>query len=611
MAVASAALILAACSSNNTSSGTTTSTSASSVFNPTDFHPSWLTANINATGSPVRGGTLKLEGSTDFSAALDTGGEYETIGYEIERVFARQLVSYPGSSDITKADTVVADAATNTGTVSSDGLTYTFHLRNGLMWNTAPPRAVTSQDFVLGLKRVCDPTLAPNGNPGYYISTIKGFKDFCTPFMNMDPTSSADARAAYINGHQISGISTPDSSTIVFTLTQPASDFLYILALPFASAAPVEYLKTVPLTPGNPIYSDGPYQVSTYNVGHEIILTRNPEWKQSLDSIRHQYPDSIDVKLDLAGAAAASEVQQDMQAGTNDLSFNTIVPTSEIPSLEGPTWNPQLGTFPTPGVTNPYLVFNVQSPNNGGALGNVKVRRALEYAIDKVAMNKIYGGSSINEPVNQIIPPGAQGYVQFNDYPTSKNQGDPAKCKSLLQAAGVTNLTLKDYYRNNGNHLGVFQEVQSDFAKCGVTVTGIPIASGYYGSKGIGVKTPDGLKSGNWDITEPGWVPDWFGPENGRAVLPDIVDGALNFPGTDWGGYDNPAVDKLVTEALAAKTVSGASALWHQADVKAMADAPIIPFQTQLTALFRSARVHNALFMPFSQSFDLSQIWVS
>ncbi|HLX87048.1 MAG TPA: hypothetical protein VKR22_01100, partial [Acidimicrobiales bacterium] len=197
-----------------------------------------------------------------------------------------------------------------------------------------------------------------------------------------------------------------------------------------------------------------------------------------------------------------------------------------------------------------------------------------------------------------------------NPYPTPNHQGDPSKCKAMLHAAGVSNLVLKDYYRDNGNHPAVFQEVQSDFAKCGVTVTGIPIATGYYGSKGIGVKTPDGLKAGAWDITEPGWVPDWFGAANGRAVLPDIVDGALNFPGTDWGGYDNPAVDHLVNQALAAKSVSAASALWHQADMKAMADAPIIPFQTQLTPLFRSSRVHNAIYMAFSNSYDISQVWL-
>lgn len=619
-ALAALALVVTACSSSSnkgatgpTGGGTTTlPINNTNLFDPTTFNPSWLTSNINKTGTPpsTPTGTLKIEGSTDFSAAMDPQGEYETIGYDIERVVDRQLVAYPTSPNLVTSSSVVADAATDTGTVSSDGLTYTFHLRSGLMWNTTPPRPVTSQDFELGLKRNCDPTLSPNGNPGYYSATIAGYMGFCTPFEAMDPNSSAAARAAYINGHSISGISTPDSSTIVFTLTQRTSDFLYLLALPFASAAPIEDLKYVPLTPGNPIYSDGPMAVTNYNVGHSMTLTDNASWQQSSDPIRHQYLKEIDLKLDLSGAAAATQVQQDMQTGAADLAFNTAFPTASIAGMESPSWNPDFGTFPAPGITNPYLVFNTQSPNNGGALTKPAVRQALEYAIDKVAMGKIYGGAALNQPLNQIIGPGAQGYTQFDPYPTPNNQGDPAKCQSLLAAAGVHNLTLKDYYRDSGNHPAIFQEVQSDFKKCGVTVVGTPIPSGYYGSKGIGVTSPTGLKAGKWDITEPGWVPDWFGPGNGRAVLPDIVDGATNFPGTDWGGYDNPTVDSLVTQAESATSKSAADALWHQADQTAMADAPIIPFQTQLTPLFHSSRLHNAVYLPFANQYDLANLWI-
>ena len=611
-----AAVAVVACGSTS-SSPTASGSSGSDLFNPTNFNTStvsWLGANQNASGTPVMGGTLKVEGSTDLSAAADPQAEYETIAFGLERTYTRQLISYPSSSDFNKAVSLVPDAAAAMPTVSSDGLTYTFTMRSGLMWNTTPPRPVTSQDFARGILRNCDPTLSPNGNPGYYISTIAGFKDFCTAFEGQDPSESPAARAATINAGMtsVSGIKTPDSNTIVFTLTQPATDFTSILALPFASAAPVEYLKYTPLAPGNIIYSDGPYAITTYNIGHEIVLTRNAAWSASSDQIRHQYVNEIDVKLDLAGSAAATEVQQDMAAGTSDLSWNTDVPPADVQGLESPTWNPGLGTFPAPGTTNPYLVFNVQSPNNSGALGNIKVRQALEYAVDKVALGKIYGGATLNQPLNQVIGPGAEGYVQFNDYATKNNQGNPAKCKSLLAAAGyASGLTLKDFYRNSGNHPAVFQEIQSDFQKCGVTVVGTPIATGYYGSSGIGVTSPDGLKAGHWDITEPGWVPDWFGPTNGRATLADILDGALSFPGSDWGGFDDPAVDALITQAESATSISQASSLWHQADQQVMKDAAFVPFQTQLTPLFHSTRVHNAIYQPFSEGYDYTQIWLS
>src|ERR1700694_1807521 len=443
--VAFAAVAVAACGSASTTAPT--GSAAADLFNPTNFDTStvsWLAANQNASGTPVMGGTLKIEGSSDLSAAADPQAEYETTGFGLERAYTRQLVEYPASTNFNKAVTLVADAATAMPTVSSDGLTYTFTLRSGLMWNTNPPRAVTSQDFQRGVLRNCDPTLSPNGNPGYYVSTIAGFKAFCTAFEGSNPSETPAARAKFINDGMtgVSGIKTPDASTIVFTLTQPATDFPAILSLPFASAAPVEYLNYTPLAPGNVLYSGGPYAITTYNVGHEIILTKNATWTQSNDPIRHQYLNEIDVKVDLAGSAAQTEVQQDMSAATADLAWNTGVPTASIQGLESPTWDPRLGTFPAPGVTNPYLVFNVQSPNNSSALGNVKVRQALEYAIDKVAIAKIYGGLSLNQPLNQVIGPGAEGYQQFNLYPNNNDLGDPAKCKSLLEAGGVADGSL-------------------------------------------------------------------------------------------------------------------------------------------------------------------------
>ena len=470
--IGASAVVLAACSSGPSPTpppSTTPSSCTEGVsFDPADFHPCWLAANVNA-GTPVSGGTLKLEGDEDVSAFLDPQGEYSPWGTTVERAFTRQLVSYPASTNLVISESIAPDVASvvptaANGGISADGLTYTFHIKSGVMWNTSPARQVTSQDFKRGIERTCDPTLAMDGNPAYYTATIAGFLAFCTPFEAMDPASSPTARAAYINGHDVSGIQTPDSSTIVFTLTQPATDFLNILALPFASAAPVEDLSYVPASPSiplysasNPSYSDGPYQISNYViakdssgdwVGQEIDLDHNPAWSQSSDAIRHDYVAKIDIKLDMTGSGVPEEVQDDLITGVADLEWDTQVPTQDVGTLTNPAWNHQYGAFPSPGNTKQYLLFNVLSPNNNGALGNVKVRQALEYAIDKVAINEISGGSLLNEPLNQVIGPGAEGYVPFNDYPTKGNQGDSSKCRSLLAAAGYPDgLTLKDSYR--------------------------------------------------------------------------------------------------------------------------------------------------------------------
>ncbi len=210
------------------------------------------------------------------------------------------------------------------------------------------------------------------------------------------------------------------------------------------------------------------------------------------------------------------------------------------------------------------------------------------------------------------IGPGAEGYVPFNDYPTPRSAGDPAKCQTLLQQAGFAGLTLKDIYKADLPLSGeAFQAVQSDFGKCGVTVVGIPVRDSAQYGRQIYRASADYLKTGAWDLTHStGWGPDWYGPRNGRAILPDLFDGALSFPGSDIGGYDDRAVDTLVNKAESALTLSQATSYWHQADEQVMADAAFIPLQTSLVATFRSARVHNAIYSP-GVGYDITQIWLS
>ena len=579
------AISLAACGSSGTGGGSIGTTS----------------------GSPVTGGTLKLLGSSDVDH-LDTASAYYTASYTLERTFARQLFSYPATTDTTAANTPVPDVATEmptaaNGGVSADGKTYTIHLRSGVMWDTSPARAVTAQDFVLGLKRLCNP-VSPVGAPGYYENTIAGMKAYCDGFAKVPGTVAA--MTAYINGHSIAGVTAPDAQTIVFKLLQPASDFVNVLAMPFASAAPQEYLKYLPDSAPfrQHTISDGPYQIAGYTANQSITLNKNPAWTQASDPIRHQYVDHITI----TEGQDAGPVQQQIQAGTADLQWDTVVPTASIPALQAAD-DARLGVYPALD-TNPYLVFNLQSPTSGGALKNVKVRQAIEYAIDKTAIGQVYGGPALNTPLNQVIPPGNVGYQPFDLYPTANSGGDAATCKSMLAAAGYPHgITLTDVYRNAGNHPAVAQDIQADLKACGITDKLVPVNQGdYYGKY---LNSPAAAQRGVWDISEPGWVPDWYG-NNGRAVIEPLFDGRNYGPNSvDYGDYNNPDVNALIDKALAAPDQATAATYWHQADMQIMKDAAIVPFQTQKTALFRSTRVHNAIFLPFSQAYDLTQVWLS
>ena len=112
---------------------------------------------------------------------------------------------------------------------------------------------MTADDFIREFKAFFNP-VSPVGNPGYYTSTIAGL----TAYANAETAFFANAKkepptaaniAAFQNSHTISGIKAVNSSTLQFTLTSPASDFIYMLAMPFASARPVEYDSYVPNSP--------------------------------------------------------------------------------------------------------------------------------------------------------------------------------------------------------------------------------------------------------------------------------------------------------------------------------------------------------------------------
>jgi len=560
-----------------------------------------------SSNTPVQGGTLKLLGASDVDH-LDTASAYYTTSYTLERAFTRQLFSYPASTDLTTSITPVADAAAeiptmSNGGISADGKTYTIHLRSGLMWNSKPARAVTAGDFLLGLKRLCNP-VSPVGAPSYYTSTITAMKQYCDGFAKVSGTSSAIAQ--YIQSHDISGVSAANDTTLVFKLTEPASDFLNILALPFASAAPKEYLSYSPDGAAfrQHTLSDGPYEIVKYVPNKEIDLDRNPAWSQSSDPIRHQYVDKIQITQ---GQTDPGTVQQQIQAGTSDMEWDTVVPTADIPKLQAAK-DSRLGIYP--GLdTNPFLDLNFQSPNNGGAMKKLQVRQAIEYAIDKVALGKIYGGAALNTPLNQVIPPGNVGYQQFDLYPTPNSAGDPAKCKQLLTQAGYPNgLKLNYVYRNAGNHPAVTQSVQADLQRCGISVKLIPqTPADFYGKY---LATSSAARRGLWDIAAPGWVPDWYG-NNGRAILAPLFDGRTYGPNSvDYGDYNDPVVNGLIDKALAQSDANKAGSFWHQADMQIMKDAGFVPFQTQKTAVFHSSRVRNTIFFPFAQNYDITQIWL-
>jgi len=164
-------------------------------------------------------------------------------------------------------------------------------------------------------------------------------------------------------------------------------------------------------------------------------------------------------------------------AGPHRGSFRgTPTTPADVQGLENPTWNAQLGTFPAPGTTNPPTVFNVPEPEQHGALGNVKVRQALEYAIDK-GLSGRSTVAAIPQPAPQSSDrTSAEGFVLFNGLPHRPTTRATWQVQVRSSRRGYPNgITLKGLLpATAATQPGRLPGVQSDFQKCGVTVVGTP-----------------------------------------------------------------------------------------------------------------------------------------
>lgn len=575
---------------------------------------------------PVSGGTLRLVAASGF-AHLDTVAAYYTADYILERAYARQLLAYPyaapsaiGSASWNKSVTPAADIATvvpstANGGISSDGLTYTFHIKPGVMWNSSPPRQVTASDFIREFKAFYNP-VQPVGAPFYYNATIAGLTAYDNAetkyFASKAHKPTATNIANFQNTHTISGISAPNSSTLQIKLMHPAADFLFMMAMPFASARPTEYDAYVPASAqfNQHVMSDGPYQITSVLPGKSLTMTRNPAWKQSADPIRHQYVSKITLTI---GVASAQTQLADEKANTYDLVQDVGFEPTAIPQMLA-SKDPKFHIWPW-SDTVPYLVFNLRSPDAKGAMANVKVRQAFEFGINKVAVQKAYGGPNVAKIINGVIPPGNVGYVNSNMYPDNGGNGNVTQCKALLKQAGYPHgVTLTGLYINDSVNTQVFSAIQASLKSCGINLSSKPEpASSYFTDLG---NAPTNNKAGQWDVgTSAGWIPDWFG-NNGRTFIPAFFQTNCVVNTINYGCYNSPQMNSLIKKAEAAPSISAAGSFWHQADVLAMKDAVIVPLLSQQFPYYSSTRVHNAgatavAMQPNIGGPDITNVWLS
>ena len=371
------ALIASACGS----SGKKTSTSGSGG----------TTSGTASGGKTFANFRLAYDTGIDY---LDPGLSYTVEGWGIMWNVYLPLVGYKHANGPDGA-TVVPYLAKDLPKVSADGKTYSFVLRDGLKYSDGS--AIKASDFAATIERdfkVDSPGVGFFGN-------IVG----------------ADTFGKTKTGH-ISGITTDDTTgDITIKLNTPQGDFLNILATEFAALVPAGSPAKDQST--TPIPSSGPYMIKSYAPNKKAIVVRNPNFDAAAfgGNVPAGNPDMMTV--DVIGDDTVA--LQRVIAGQDDYDFHQL-PPDRLASTQQ-KYGDQIKVY-TPANTYYFFMNTRVAP-----FDNQKVRQAVNYAINREALVRIYGG--LGQPTENVLPPTYPQYKKLSLYPY-----DLAKAKKLIQESG-------------------------------------------------------------------------------------------------------------------------------------------------------------------------------
>jgi peptide/nickel transport system substrate-binding protein len=493
----------------------------------------------DASRNGIRGGMLRVL-STEPIIGLDTAVNYTPNGLAMARAYARTLYGYDPSGP-------VPDIASGPPQLSADRRTYTFTLRGGIRY--APPvnREVTAADFITAIQRLYDKESPSYGQ--FYADLIAGARAF------------GAGKAS-----RISGLSAPDARTLQITLAQPAGDFLSILALPFFAPVPGEYAASyaVGANYSGHVVGTGPYNPSTYDPGRLVVLVRNPNWDPATDPLRKAWADRIEVRL---GVGVAS-IQRVIDREGADLSLDSHVPQARIDALRAdPERSRQVSVNPTGNL----LLLVLGTHRGAGAIADVRVRRAVNYAIDKVAYRDAVAGryAATGEVASSILAPTSLGYRPYDLYPTPGGRGDPAKAKALLAEAGYPDgLTLGFVTWGSGKLAAGRKPIEESLKRAGIRLKVETYERGDLWEKSLAIPA----KRLEHQLGQSVWRPDYLG-DNARQSIPPQYDSRLGLR-DNFSEYHNPAVNRLIDRALTEPDQVRRASLWGEIDQRIMQDAP-------------------------------------
>ncbi|OIV38688.1 ABC transporter substrate-binding protein [Mangrovactinospora gilvigrisea] len=514
---------------------------------------------LAACGSGGSGSAKAQKGGTLYillnSPELDDPATSQSLGISIIHLLHRSLTTWDTSGG--GQPKVIPDLATDTGTPSDGGKTWTYKLKPGLKFSNG--QVIKAADVKYALERSFDPALSQG--LGYHKTLLAGGDKYKGPYQ----------------GKQLDSIEVQGDDTLVFHLNRPYGDWPWIASMPAFAPVP-KASDPNPHTYVNHQVTSGPYVLTQYQKNKQGVLIRNKHWDKKTAAPGTGKADKIVISLnlnpDVINQRLISDSGNDQYAYTNGASVSAAL----LPKVNGnPTAKSRMVVSPSGALA--YLVMN----NRKKPLDQLKVRQAINYAIDKQAYQVASGGSVIGGNIaTTLIEPGLNGYQKYDPWNAPVN-GDVAKAKALLKSAGVSGLKLTLIADSSGSGVEAkTQAIQESLRRVGITVTiKMMDENSYYDTITNG--------KGDYDLHISSWLADF--PSALGAIQPLFASDQIGNGNFNTALYSNPAVDKLINAAMGETDAAKAAAAWTAIDKRIQQDAPVVPLIYSKNAYMHGSKV--------------------
>ena len=529
MLVAASAFLVAACGDDDNGGSTTGGGSTGA-------------ATDAATEGGQAGGTLTgyYTSSPDY---MDPALTYTVEGWNAQWVVYTPLLTYRHTEGAEGAE-LIPGLAESMPEISEDGLTYKLKLRDGLKFSDGTP--VKASDFEHTIKRVLN---LESGGSAFYLPIV-GAEDYL--------------KAGKPNA-DIEGIETNDETgEITIRLSERIGSFDYVLAMNFAGIVPGD-------TPfrnmtRNPPPGVGPYKITRSVPNRGFTLEKVPEFADyGIQDVPTGNVDKIDITI-----------VKNQQRQTDDVINNKVDYLIDPPPADRlrEVQDKAEGRF-EPYVTNStyYVFMNTREK----PFDDERVRQAVNFAIDKRAMQRIFGG--LLAPSCNFLPPGMKGYQKIEPCPYGDPTQEPdlEKARQLIQEAGAEGAEVTVWGNDEDPSKPVTEYVADVMNQIGLNAKPrIVEASVYFQTIG-NQKTKAQAGFANWfqDFPHPA---NFMFLINGRTIQ--------ETNNQNFGNVDDPEINDLIDGADRNTDLDAAAADYAKADRLAVERGYIAPYgNRELTKL--------------------------